>query len=268
VRILYIAGMSHSGSTLLNLMLNAHPQIISVGELIDLGRRTGPQDTGRRKFVPCSCGAPSLWDCEFWSSVNARLMDQLGKSLSDLDILSDRSLDFHAAHSAVVLRAISEVSGRTFIVDSSKRPGRLAYLMQINGLEVYPIHLIREARGQIFSLLRKNGGFFQQVYSYVRVHNQIRKITKGIPHGIAHYEDLVRSPQPTLSRLLRPLGIEFDPNQLEWGNRPHHTLGGNKLRWQPRRLVLDERWRDGLSRPQQLITGLLKIYARHWLPTS
>ena len=81
----YIAGMSHSGSTLLNLMLNAHPEMMSVGELIDLARRAIPQDAKRTKYTPCLCGAPSLCECQFWSRVNARTLEVDGKSLADLD---------------------------------------------------------------------------------------------------------------------------------------------------------------------------------------
>ena len=268
MRLIYIVGMSHSGSTLLNLMLNAHPQIISVGELIDLSRRAQHQNPKRRTYAACACGAPSLLECEFWSNVNARVLRRDGKSLADLDILNDRSLDVRNASTAVVLRAISEVSGKDLIVDSSKRPSRLSYLMQLKGLEVYPIHLIREARGQIFSLMRKNGAFLKHVYGYVRIHEQIRQITKQVPHSVAYYEDLVLYPERTLSRLLQPLALEFDPIQLEWGAQVQHTLGGNKLRWQPRGLMLDERWREGLSRPRQSVIGLLTAYTRHSLTAS
>ena len=38
VKVIFIASLSHSGSTLLDLMLNAHPQVASVGELKQLGR--------------------------------------------------------------------------------------------------------------------------------------------------------------------------------------------------------------------------------------
>ena len=41
MKVIYIAGTSHSGSTLLDLMLNAHPEIISVGESINLPRHLG-----------------------------------------------------------------------------------------------------------------------------------------------------------------------------------------------------------------------------------
>ena len=145
--VIYIAGMSHCGSTVLNLMLNAHPEIFAVGELIDLNR-----GAGENSHPPCPCGAPSLRDCEFWSRVNERTQQEQGLALSALDVLNDRKLDERSAPNAVVFRAISKVSGKKFIVDSSKRPGRLAYLMQLKGLDVFPIHLIREPNGQIWSL--------------------------------------------------------------------------------------------------------------------
>ena len=37
VKVVFIASLSHSGSTLLDLMLNAHPDVTSVGELKQLG---------------------------------------------------------------------------------------------------------------------------------------------------------------------------------------------------------------------------------------
>ena len=37
-KIIFIASLSHSGSTLLDLMLNAHPEVVSVGEVKQLRR--------------------------------------------------------------------------------------------------------------------------------------------------------------------------------------------------------------------------------------
>ncbi len=34
IKILYIAGMGHSGSTLLDILLNNHPKIFSVGDFL------------------------------------------------------------------------------------------------------------------------------------------------------------------------------------------------------------------------------------------
>jgi len=61
--------LSHSGSTLLDLMLNAHPQAISVGELKQLGRFArlekdlGPaqiERQGRERQVTLPCASRTL----------------------------------------------------------------------------------------------------------------------------------------------------------------------------------------------------------------
>ena len=59
MRVIYIAGTSHSGSTLLDLMLNAHPAIFSAGEVLKLNRQLGINHPRKQTGAPCSCGAPS-----------------------------------------------------------------------------------------------------------------------------------------------------------------------------------------------------------------
>ena len=69
VKVVFIASLSHSGSTLLDLMLNAHPDVASVGELKQLGRFARLEKPNRR--LRCTCGADSLLTCEFWTKVSA-----------------------------------------------------------------------------------------------------------------------------------------------------------------------------------------------------
>jgi len=59
MRVIYIAGTSHSGSTLLDLMLNAHPAIFSAGEVLKLNRQLGINHPRKQNSAPCSCGAPA-----------------------------------------------------------------------------------------------------------------------------------------------------------------------------------------------------------------
>ena len=117
---------------------------------------------------------------------------------------------------AVVFKAMAEVSGKSFVVDSSKLPGRLSYLMRLEDLEIYPVHLVREPKGQINSVVRKHGGFLKHIFRYELIHEQIRRALKSVPHGVVHYEDLVRDPKAALQSILQPLGLDFDPRQLDW----------------------------------------------------
>src|SRR5687767_4695914 len=63
-RMAYILAASHSGSTLLAMLLGAHPQACTAGEL--KGAR-GSSDTYR-----CSCGEP-IRDCGFWKRISAAM---------------------------------------------------------------------------------------------------------------------------------------------------------------------------------------------------
>ena len=60
VKVVFIASLSHSGSTLLDLMLNAHPEVASVGELKQLGRFARLEKPNRR--LRCTCGAEQSLD--------------------------------------------------------------------------------------------------------------------------------------------------------------------------------------------------------------
>ena len=121
---------------------------------------------------------------------------------------------------------------------------------------MFPVHLVRDPRGQIASFRRKDGGFLRHVVWYTRLHGQLRRILASVPHVVVHYEDLVRNPKQTLETILSPLGLAYHGEQARWFEQEQHTLGGNKLRWQPRDLVLDERWKETLNPLQRAIIGL------------
>ena len=266
MRVIYIAGTSHSGSTLLDLMLNAHPAIFAAGEVLKLNRQLGFKSARKQTHAPCSCGAPSLWECRFWSAVDRRTRETSGKSLTDLDMLDYGELDRASAPNAVVFKAIAAVSGRSFVVDSSKLPGRLSYLMRLEDLDVYPVHLVREPKGQINSVVRKHGGFLKHIFRYELIHEQIRRALKSVPHSVVHYEDLVRDPEQTLSSILRPLGLDFDRRQLDWAEAEKHEVAGNRMRFDATsELVLDESWRQSLSPLKQRAIDLGTLLSRQTL---
>ncbi len=124
MRVIYIAGAAHSGSTLLDLMLNAHPDIVSVGEVLKLNRQLAYRDPERKTYAPCSCGAPSLLQCEFWSAVDAQSRASTGKSLAELDVLDGETRDApHAPNVASVQghrRGLRQELHCGFLQDSAK----------------------------------------------------------------------------------------------------------------------------------------------------
>jgi hypothetical protein len=269
MRVIYIAGTSHSGSTLLDLMLNAHPEIFSAGEVLKLNRQLGFKNAQKQTYAPCSCGAPSLWQCAFWSGVDQRTRQTSGKSLTELDMQDYGERDAARAPNAVVFKAIADVAGKSFVVDSSKLPKRMSYLMRLKELDVYPVHLIRDPKGQINSVARKYGGFLKHIFRYELIHEQLRQALKSVPHSVVRYEDLVRDPEPTLRSILQPLGLDFDPRQLAWTEAPRHEVAGNHIRFgATSKLVLDEAWKQGLSRSQQLAIDMGTVLSRQTVPKT
>lgn len=269
MRVIYIAGTSHSGSTLLDLMLNAHPQIRSAGEVLKLNRQLAARDARKRSFAQCSCGAPTLLECPFWSEVDRRTQATAGKPLAELDMQDYADKARRAAPNEIVFKAMAEVSGRNFIVDSSKLPKRLSCLLSLKELDLYPIHLVRDPKGQINAVARKHGGFLKHIFRYELVHAQIRRTLQAVPHSVVHYEDLVRDPEATLRSVLAPLGLDFDPRQLSWAEAEKHEVAGNHIRFEASsRLVLDEAWKETLSPMQKLAIDLGTFRSNRLLPRT
>jgi len=169
----YILAASHSGSTLLTMLLNAHPAIASVGEL-------SPAHIGDLASYRCSCGR-RIRLCPFWehtawaarasgvdfrleafptrfampeSRLATRLLRPLhrGPALEWVRDTSLRCLTAWPRHFAqvaraneVLVRAILDYYGTHVFVDKG-RALRLKYLLRLACLNVKVIHLVRDGR--------------------------------------------------------------------------------------------------------------------------
>jgi len=71
IRVLYIAGEGHSGSTFLDIMLGNHPDVFGAGELSNLPRG------GWIDNEYCTCGRQAN-DCPFWSYVRRVWVEKVG----------------------------------------------------------------------------------------------------------------------------------------------------------------------------------------------
>src|SRR3546814_395618 len=155
--IAYIVGLQHCGSTLFDLLLNAHSQAVTAGELFALpdyanGRRAKTPETPHGGS--CTCGADSIWDCTFWTALDGEVQRRAGIALRDIEIDSSDPGVF-AAHNALFFDSLAAVTGARLIVDSSKRLRRLTALLRHATLPVVPIHLLRNPNGQIYSMIKR-----------------------------------------------------------------------------------------------------------------
>ena len=108
VKVIFIASLSHSGSTLLDLMLNAHPEVASVGELKQLGRFARLEKPNRQ--LRCTCGAENLMSCEFWTKVSALTKAATGRTIGELNVEDYDEVESFDRDNAALFQAIATVS--------------------------------------------------------------------------------------------------------------------------------------------------------------
>lgn len=173
--LVYILAASHSGSTLLAMLLGAHPEVVAVGEL-------APGSFGNVNEYRCSCRSLFL-DCPFWQRVAEEMerrgtdfqLTSFGTRFQDvnspfarrllkplhrgraLEALRDLGLRMTPSwrrqyprllhNNQTLIEVVSVVSGRRIVVDSSKSAVRLKYLLRIPGLGIKVIRLVRDGRG-------------------------------------------------------------------------------------------------------------------------
>lgn len=152
--IIYIAGDGHSGSTLLDIILGSQKKAFSAGELRFLAEK------GVKNGEYCSCSVP-VPECPLWSQIiekweKVRVLDldeyiQIQKKLkSNKKILAARKLlnkkpkqiKNFLDDTEKLYRIIFSVSKSDYIIDSSKAPGMIPILKELN-VDLNIVHLKR-----------------------------------------------------------------------------------------------------------------------------
>jgi len=173
-RLAYILAASHSGSTLLTMLLNSHPDIATVGEL-------APGHMEDTSWYRCSCGA-RIGECPFWDSIaqaardrrvdfhledfgtgfrmpESRVATRLLRPLHRgpvLETVRDTALALFTSWPArrkevvhaneVLVEAVMAYYGARVFVDKGNTALRLKYLSRIPSFDLKVIRLIRDGR--------------------------------------------------------------------------------------------------------------------------
>jgi|AntAceMinimDraft_9_1070365.scaffolds.fasta_scaffold06468_3 hypothetical protein len=215
-KLLYIMGTARSGSTVLEIMLAANPDVFGGGELTSL-----VQD-GFLENKDCSCGRP-CHSCGVWRKVIATL-DMNEESLREWSALQ-KKIDWHdgffrqllglVSHSdkrryqewnTKFLKTTQAVTGASVILDSSKYAGRALALSKIVQADVMVICLTRSPAGLMASFQKPNkdeqrpkGLFAAMLYYLVTlVSLRIASVLLGRRVYPVRYESLLANPESTL----------------------------------------------------------------------
>jgi len=262
LRVVFILGAPHSGSTLLDLLLGGHHRTVSTGELKALSADWRSKGKPVSRIV-CSCGSVGL-ACPFWSRVAEHLQGSLGVGLDELDVGSEDEGVF-SQHNRALFEAIRTVSGKDLMVDSSKDVGRMKRLERLDGFEIHPIHLVRSIYGVAYSQLRKGRDPYEFGRGWAVIQGATRRTLAHCEHEVVHYENLVRRPREEVARLMRWLDLKFEEDQLAWDRPDIHLFAGNRMRHRRTGVIReDDEWKLGLRTHQKLLLAVIAL--RRFVP--
>lgn len=300
VKILYVMGTGHSGSTVLDIVLSSHPELFGCGELMQFSNPRVLRDGS------CSCGA-RIADCEFWSGVYRRWREKSeGAELSVLERLRHRyehlrhlprfvlfppegeAFESYSRHTRALYEAVLERSARNVVVDSSKVPMRALMLSRMPWADLHILHLVRDGRAVAWSyykvLLRQQAEgapvgrvrrllrIFRYSVEWVGIHLVCEYVLRRCRcrQVRIRYEDFVADPARCVRSIGELLGMDLSStlSLLEQdGSVPvSHCLAGNRARMTGRlTLRTDTDWEKRMSRFEKVLSGLVTgVLARRY----
>lgn len=271
MKVIYIAGCSRSGSTLVDRVLGGVAGVISLGEVRDLFHRQSAS-----RF--CGCGA-SLLDCDFWSSVLSSTQERTGLDLSEMmEAGRSEGRHRHVSRAAKYLRASREAGaeggargpspyarygkilaslyesvvdhcGASVVIDSSKEAIEALLAGSVPGVDMRVVHLVRDPRAVAHSWAQPKAntraGRTMEIVGPARAaqfwmrsnleDELFLRRTFRDNYRLVRYEDLVADPRAVLRDLAGWAGIDADQlpfvGPREVALSPAHTAGGNPDRF-------------------------------------
>ena len=296
LRVIYIAGVGRSGSTVLDSVLGNHPHIQSVGELSRLA-----SDAWIQNFY-CSCGKRAK-ECPFWSAVHDTWCASNGKVSAQeyVEIQNNveqfryshywarehwketRTFQVYAEQTLLIMKAIQMISGCSVIVDSSKGIERAYVLSLMPEIDLRVIQLVRDPRGVVWSHkksftkdlqnglprdIRSTPAWRAALYwSRMNLHADWLRSRLGPERALlVRYEDFMLQTQPVLQKIGDFIGITDVQRVIEESSKLYfdHTIAGNRVRMKGKlELKFDQDWQQNLSPGDRRITELIS----GWLMT-
>jgi len=204
LRVCFIAGAGHSGSTLLGLLLGSHSQGFYGGEM---AKSRFLQDPAKplRKRVCKFCGPECpVWG-DFWPQGDRPIHRQLADRVQrPLIIDSTKNLDWIQTN----LEALAAAGTQGFLI-FLQRDGRAVVNSRRRKYPEQPFGSIVE---EWMTQIQKTQAFFAAA---------------TVPKIALRYEQLATQPQVILQELCQFLQLPWEPTMVDFYRGDHHVLGGN-----------------------------------------
>lgn len=259
---IYLTSLNVSGSTIISLVANSHPKLVSPGELI------GPGTVDTKAFPEgpiCSCNV-LVKDCPYWQEVvrqhtarghrwkpttwglDYHFLDypKVGKlALSrpgphayrmrlfeHVPFFREQMAAVHERNRSYT-QAVIDVAGKTAVLDASKQPRRILHLSRIPNVDLRVVHLVRHPGGYCYSVKRgRQTPVAESARFWVDRNREIEWLLSGFPQEkkirVSH-EEFCDNPQQEMDRIYALAGLESAKIPENLLDITHHVLG-NKMR--------------------------------------
>jgi hypothetical protein len=181
-----------------------------------------------------------------------------------------RQLAEIGARNQALVESVLDVTNKSVFLDSSKYHMRIKQQIKYTSLDIKVIHLVRDARGVVNSMLNYSNKLTPQDAArlWVNGNHNIERQLHVLPEDKClrvRYEDMCQDLPHTLERLHYFCGVEPEAITDDFRSVSHHIVG-NKMRLRASsEIKLDERWRTELSEGKlgevdQVAGGMQRLY--------
>lgn len=265
-KIVYILGLSHVGSTLIDLIIGNRSNYFGLGEIYQV-IKSNAYVTG--KDVYCSCGKP-VDSCTFWGYTIKRFKKYNSQSITE--------------KYQIIFDTFEEVFGENAVpVDSSKLLRPLQLLSQNPKYDIKVIYMIRDVRAWTISRFNtkdtfpnyftKNGNYIERLRQYYGwkidwikwvfpfltrlssyffwiwyLQNKLNKkflLQNKVKYIQIGYDELGMQKQVILPKIHKFLGESDEQFSFSTESSKSHILVGNVKKLDPQRrkdITYDNRW--------------------------
>ena len=241
LNVIAILGLPYCGSTLLNLMLDSHPEIRGVGEIWPLAE---PGGDFARSCTNCGEACPHFTPARlrvlspnnFYADIacffGTRILADSSKSLEwfSKSVTFPSSQPLHFLPVLVVKHPIRQLLSYALNLNLAQRNRITPYAWFYHTTKAAAQN--PQGRRPLLKRLARSALFRQILHWYLlknseRFAQEIPRIFPGSLPLTIRYEDFVTAPREALTPLLAALGLEYSERMADCYAFPHHQIGGN-----------------------------------------
>lgn len=271
VRTVFVIGVGRSGTSLIQSMLHAHPDVAFLPET-HFFRRYIARSYGRRKHE--NHGA------EAFQSTLANDKEYQRADISTTELLDPFLKDVQPFDLPRVCTHLFQLyrNRKGANVIGEKDPRLIDYLPQVQNVfpEARILHIVRDPRDVVLSRMKADWSAGRPGWLHALTYRaQIRRGRRqgqqafGEQYKEVRYEDLLTKPETTLRDISRHIGVEYDDAMLTFQESAEELVDESERAWKEETtgpLLRDNtgKWRKGLSDWQVRLTERVCSKAFEW----